>query len=268
MEWYIILFLFLLACGLAFLAFYLSIRNRVIPSTNTDTKRITDLESELVDVKKLLEYERSQRDKDNRERTEEIIEAFRKIKKQEETITQLKSRIQELESTNQSYGLPITPLLLVCGDHIFCEKDAAQLNRAKIWYRTLEDVTKLTIEEELHRRRQNSDLYPYVHISAHGTSEGILLQDGIASPEWWNNTLEGIRVAFFANCNSIKVGDALAGLVDYVVVFYGDRNSDLIERFTYTFWSEIMRTNDPMKAYNSCLRENPALRRYSDIRTR
>ena len=203
---------------------------------------------------------------------EELIEANRKIKKLENSETMLKQRIEELEKELGQYkkveSLPTTPLLLICGDEGFCKDDAAQLNRARVWYRMIEHATKRDINDEIARRRQNGDLYTWVQVSAHGNHEGILLSDGIAEPNWWQTSLEGVSVLFAANCESAKVGDALAGVVDYVIVFYGERDTEEIARYTYAFWSEMMKSDNARSAYRKALIEVPSLRPFTDLRTR
>lgn len=202
---------------------------------------------------------------------EELTEAYRRIQKLENSEISLRLRIEELEKTTlntppRREDLPLTPLLLICGDKKFCTDDAVQFSRAKIWYRILEGATKSLIEDEFARRRQNGDLYPWVHISAHGGSQGIQLADGIAEPGWWARTLEGVRVLVAANCDSIVVGDALAGVCDCVIVFYGERESSQIERFIYVFWETLMQGLTASEAYRVALIQNPQVRPYVDFR--
>ncbi len=214
---------------------------------------------DIVDVRWLLDQVKVERQEQATE-----LEAARK------TIEQLKRRIEELESELVQFkrisALPTTPLLLICGDQGFCQSDAAQITKARVWYRVIENATRNSIEDELMRRRQNGDLYPWLHISAHGSEAGILLADGIAEPNWWNRQLEGVKVVLAANCESVEVGDALAGVVDYVIVFYGDRESDYMSSFAYAFWREMAATNDAKAAYKKALIDVPAIRPHVDLR--
>lgn len=200
------------------------------------------------------------------ERQEQATE----LEQARKTIEQLKKRIEELEAELVQFkrisALPTTPLLLICGDKGFCAQDAAQITKARVWYRVIENATRNSIEDELMRRRQNGDLYPWLHISAHGSEAGILLADGIAEPNWWNRQLEGVKVVLAANCESVEVGDALAGVVDYVIVFYGDRESDYMSSFAYAFWREMAATNDAKAAYKKALIDVPAIRPHVDLR--
>jgi hypothetical protein len=178
----------------------------------------------------------------------------------------LKSRIELLESTKIT--LPKTPLLLICGDDEFCNSDRLQLNRARVWYRTLENATKQNVIDELNRRRENGDLYHWVHVAAHGSEKGIKLKDEIVSPDWFNYYFTDIKVVLFSNCESVYVGDYLAGVADYVIVFYGDRNTNSLERFTYSFWSELKRTGNVNLSYTKALDVVPEIRQYTDLRVK
>lgn len=201
---------------------------------------------------------------------EELAEANRKLKQLEASDVSLRQRISELEADLAKYQaaavLPVTPLLLVCGDDSFGKTDAEQLTRSRIWYRTLEHATAGDVEAEMARRRQNGDMYWWVHISAHGSEAGILLADGLKTPDWWQNQLTGVSVLVCANCASVAVGDVMAGLVEAVVVFYGDRESSDIAQFTYLFWSEMLHSNDVHAAYKKALLGVPALRAFVDLR--
>ena len=204
--------------------------------------------------------------------TEDLEAAHRKIRKLESSETALRMRIDELEQNLLQYrsraSLPTTPLLLICGDNAFGKKDEEQLVRARVRYRTLESATSSIVEAELARRRQNGDLYIWGHIAAHGNDLGIVLADGLKGPEWWQANFEGFQVLFLANCSSVVVGDLLAGLVDAVIVFYGDRESSDIAQFAYLFWGELMRTGKVKDAYDKAYESVPHIRAFVDMRVR
>lgn len=220
----------------------------------------------MTDVRWLLDEVKAERN----HQALELSEAHIRIAQLEKSEDSLKRRIEELEDElaklTKFSTIPTTPLLLICGDAGFCEEDAGQLIRARVWYRTMENATRKMIEDELSRRRQNNDLYPWIHVSAHGSKDGILLTDGIAEASWWNRQLQGVKVVFAANCESAEVGDSLAGVVDFVVVFYGDRESEYMSEFAYTFWKEMMLTNDARTSYNKGLSTVPAIRPHVDLR--
>lgn len=161
---------------------------------------------------------------------------------------------------------PLTPLLLVCGDRDFCEQDADRLNQTGIYNRQLNSATRETVAEELQRRRLDGTLYWWLHISAHGSAEGIQLADGLADARFWNRHLEGIRIVFLASCDGPEVADLLIGVVRRVIVFYGDINSDVAALFTLAFWRAKKRLLDADLAYEQAIREVPAARAYVDLR--
>lgn len=216
----------------------------------------------LQDVEKLLEYEQQQR----LFLSEQLVQAQHELNIAKQKISTLESQLNQLERMEQD-RFSLVHLLLICGDESFCDEDEIQLNKARIWFRKLEHATKESLENELNRRRQDGTLYKWVHISAHGTESGIQLSDGIVSGEWWNQQLSGVDVVVLANCDSVGVGDFLAGVVNVVVVIYGQRGSGLISTFSFSFWSELARTNNVRKAFSKAVRDVPQLRPYVDLRT-
>lgn len=245
-------------CTLIFFLFVYLIQVGVI-RIDTQPERLKNVLAEnarLKDVEDLLKYEQQQR----------LLLSDQLVTARQE-IEALKQQLNELQRIG-SDRLAFTPLLLICGDQVFCDQDELQLSRSRVWYRKLDAATKADVEAEIARRRQDRSVYSWAHLSAHGTTKGILLSDGIAEFEWWAKQLEGFEVILAANCESVKVGDYLAGLVDAVVVIYGNRDSNLISRFTYSFWSEMSRSNKVRTAYQHAIKEVPALRPFVDLRVR
>ena len=164
---------------------------------------------------------------------------------------------------------PLVPMLLICGDEAFCEADEAQLQRARISFRKLEQATLEDVERELQRRRMDGTLYRWMHISAHGSRAGFALGGGeMMTTEWVADHFEGIQVVFAASCDSVDAGDALAGIVDAVIVVYGKRGSGLISAFSNVFWREMAESGNVRRAYQTALQEVPQLRPFVDLRTR
>lgn len=162
--------------------------------------------------------------------------------------------------------LPEKPLLLICGtEQSFCEADRQALRRTGINFQRLMATTKAGVISELRRRRQDDKLFPWIHVTAHATSDGILLSDGIAEPDWWNEQLSGVEVVFLAACQSSAVADALAGMVTVVFVLEDIENKNASD-FTYAFWRRMDEHRDAIKAYRQAVIEVPQVREYTDIR--
>jgi len=160
-------------------------------------------------------------------------------------------------------------MLLICGDEVLCEADEAQLQRARINFRKLENATLNEIEKEIQRRRLDGTLYQWLHISAHGSKNGFALgNDEMMTTEWIADHFEGIQVVMAASCDSVAAGDSLAGIVDAVVVVYGRRGSALISTFASVFWREVAETGNSRRAYQMALTEVPQLRPFVDLRLR
>ena len=179
-----------------------------------------------------------------------------------------RARIVELEEQRNHVGMPIKPLLLICGpDNKICDSDRHALRRAQISFQRLMEATKETVTQELRRKRESGILYPWLHITAHAIEEGIALMDGIAPPAFWNEILDGIEVVVLAACKSTKVADELAGMmtVIYITEDIGDRDAS---SFTYAFWRRMREHNDPVEAYRQAIGEATQVAEFTDIRTK
>lgn len=188
----------------------------------------------------------------------------------------LEAREKELTAENESlrkyvpdltFKLPSIPLLHICGDEQFCRQDRVQLNRARIPYRALDEATKRDIEDEMQRRREDGTEYPWMLISAHGRKEGVMLADGIASPYWWNQTVDQkTRLVVFANCDGPEVGDALAGIARRVIVMYGDIPTEDASAFILALFRAKLRKQDADAAFLYARQQVPQIAPYVDIR--
>ena len=179
-----------------------------------------------------------------------------------------RARIAELETKGGRNNLPIKPLLLICGpDNNICNSDRHALRRAQISFQRLLDSTRERITDELRRKREAGELYPWLHITAHATEDGIALMDGLAPPSFWNEILDGVEVVVLAACKSAKVADELAGMVTvvYIAEDIGDRDASA---FTYAFWRRMREHHDPIQAYRQAISEATQVAEFTDIRTR
>ncbi len=179
---------------------------------------------------------------------------------------QLRQRIDVLAGGTHD-GLPVRPLLVICGDAEFCQSDLAEFDKIHdLWYTPLAAATKAMLDDEIQRRRQQGNLYPWAHVSAHGGPQGILLADGWAERSWWNVRFRGFEVMFLANCDGPGVGDMLFGIVEHVVVLYGSQESSYISQFAYWFWTDMLKNQNALSAYELACRNVPLLKNYSDMR--
>lgn len=199
--------------------------------------------------------------------TEKIAELEHRIAWLWEELQKAQSRIHELEKGNGTKELA-KPLLLICGtDNKICDSDRHALRRAQISFQRLLESTQAKVKEELRRKREAGELYPWLHITAHATEEGIALMDGLAPASFWNEILDGVEVVVLAACKSVKVADDLAGMVTIVYISedIGDRDAS---SFTYAFWRRMREHHDPVKAYRQAINEATQVAEFTDIRTR
>lgn len=157
-------------------------------------------------------------------------------------------------------------LLVVCGDTAMCELDRRALRRANVRFKRTVNATKAEIVSELRRRRQDNNMYKWMHVSSHANKEGVHLVDGIAEPAWWNENVTGVDVIFLAACQTSAVADELAGLACVVFVKEDIDTQDAAD-FTYAFWRRMNEHGDPRRAYAQAVKEVPQVDEYTDIRT-
>lgn len=186
-------------------------------------------------------------------------------------LEQADARIRELEKgqvqpSHRNDTIPTKPLLLVCGpDTSLCEIDRLALRRVGVSFQRLHMATKQALENELRRRRQDNTLYPWLHVTAHASEDGIMLTDGLAPPAFWNDMLPGVQVVFLAACQTAAVADALAGMVTVIYVLEDIDNRDASD-FTYAFWRRMREHGDPQRAYRQAVVEAPQIAEFTDIR--
>lgn len=224
-----------------------------------DRQKVVELRQELAEQRQRYE----QRIQELERRVDFLVDQLQKAGIR---IRDLENQSEHLPTVSRETDAIIKPLLLICGDNAtMCDSDRLSLRRAGVGFQRLYHASKRTIEEELRRRRQDGTLYPWLHITAHASPEGIQLGDGIADPTWWNERLQGIAVVFLAACQTAAVADALAGLVTVVFVHedIGDRDAS---DFTYAFWRRMKEGADPHQAYRQALFEAPQIAEFVDIR--
>lgn len=163
--------------------------------------------------------------------------------------------------------LPDVPLLHICGDPLFCQDDRIQINRARVPYRAMDRATRDAVEGEMQRRREDGTEYLWILVSAHGTREGIALEDGLAPPHWWSRAIDAkTKLLVLANCDGPEVGDALAGIVERVIVMYGDIATDDAAAFVLSLFRSLWTGAAIDDAYWFARQQVPQIAPFIDIR--
>ena len=199
-------------------------------------------------------------------------DANRRIRELEGTLETVRARVNELEALN-AIARPApryqVPLIHIVGNATFGEADVVALRKAEIRFKRLNNATRPLIENEMNRRRLDGTLYRWAIISAHMGKEGVLLEaaNDTAPPNWWNEQLSGLEVVFLNGCSSLAVADALAGLVDVVVSLGEEVENRDAANFAYAFWRRMQSGTMPGAAFESAIREIPAVSEFADIRT-
>jgi len=192
------------------------------------------------------------------------------------TMGVLERRAKALEEENRQlmaelerYGekMPDVPLLHICGDPLFCQDDRIQINRARVPYRAMDRATRDAVEGEMQRRREDGTEYRWIVVSAHGSREGIALEDGVAPPHWWSRAIDAkTKLLVLANCDGPEVGDALAGVVERVIVMYGEINSDDAASFILSLFRSLWTGAAIDDAYWFARQQVPQIAPFIDIR--
>jgi hypothetical protein len=225
-----------------------------------DRQKVIELQTEMTMQRKRYEA----RIQELERRVDFLVQELQKAGIQ---IHDLEQQLASHHIVSRETSLPTKPLLLICGTvATMCDADRHALRRAGVAFQRLYHATMNSIEDELRRRRQDGTLYPWLHITAHAGPDGVALADGLATPAWWNERLDGIAVVFLATCSGGAIADQLAGLVRAVVFVHeeiGDRDAS---DFTYAFWRRMKEGVDPHQAYRQALLEAPQVAEFVDIR--
>jgi uncharacterized coiled-coil protein SlyX len=199
---------------------------------------------------------------------DQLAKANKKIEELEAKIRALECELQRIQDTiPRGEAMPLKPLLLICGtEEAIYQADRQAIRRTGIKFHRLTGATKASVSGELRRRRQDKTLYPWIHVSSHSGPEGVVLCDGVANPEWWNEQLDGISVIFLAGCSSVEIADHIAGLVDHVIVTYEKIKNEDAADFTYSFWKGMEELGDANRAFEQALNQVPQVAEFVDIR--
>lgn len=208
-----------------------------------------------------------------REHNRELTERNQELQKR---IDWLLGQIQEdgvkIKLLEAQAGASVTtlsiakPLLLICGDvSQFCTADRMAIRKAGVPFHRIIESTKQKIDDEFRRRRADSTLYKWVHISSHAGASGIQLVDGLAGADWWNELLEGVQVIFLAACKTVEIADALAGMLTVVSTTEEIEDKHAAD-FTYIFWRQMKEHGRPERAYQEALLAVPQVAEFTDIR--
>ena len=189
-------------------------------------------------------------------------------------ILERKAQALEVENTRllaelerHTIKIPDVPLLHICGDPLFCQDDRIQINRARVPYRAMDRATRDAVEGEMQRRREDGTEYLWILVSAHGTREGIALEDGLAPPHWWSRAIDAkTKLLVLANCDGPEVGDALAGIVERVIVMYGDIATDDAAAFVLSLLRSLWTGAAIDDAYWFARQQVPQIAPFIDIR--
>lgn len=271
----VLLFMFVLACGFALVQFALNRQRMLVATGQVIPNGKAALQQEVKRLQNTVEILLGR----IAQQEDELAAERQKLWDTQAKLDAALGRISALEARQTSSELPplVKPLLLICGtDARVVDRDRHALNRAGVRFQRILAATKPLVQSEIRRRVQDGTLYCWLHISAHGGPEGVLLADGMADADYWHETLAGlgrtrtvgtrISCIFLASCSSNEIADELAGLVGTVIVFGESVPNEAAADFTYAFWKRMIAGRTPDQGYSEALGDVPSVSEYVDIR--
>lgn len=165
----------------------------------------------------------------------------------------------------QNVGL-LRPVLLVYGDQGFGDADRNAMRRAGISFFRLVSSNLEDLRTELHRRRSDGRIYDIVHISAHGGSGQLNLDNVIVSGTDLSDVLSNVRCVFLGTCSNQEVADKLVGIVKYVITVYEEIKTQDAADFTYEFYKRYKNNLDIETSFVEALRIMPHVSEFVDLR--
>lgn len=174
--------------------------------------------------------------------------------------------VPELPQTPEQVSSFTRPVLLVYGDNSFGETDRNAMRRAGISFFRLVSSNLEDLRSELHRRRSDGRMYDVVHISAHGGSGQINLDNVLVSGTELSDVLSNVRCVFLGTCSNQEVADKLVGIVRYVITVYEEIKSSDAADFTYEFYKRYKHSLDVESSFVEALRVMPHVSEFVDLR--
>ena len=87
--------------------------------------------------------------------------------------------------------------------------------------------------------------------------------DGIASPQWLSENVQGAEVVVIAGCQSDTVGDYL-GVATAVITMLEEVRNDDAARFTEAFWTQIGEKMQPEDAFYKAIEIVPQVSEFAE----
>lgn len=158
------------------------------------------------------------------------------------------------------------PVLLVYGDEKFGDQDRNAMRRAGVTFFRLRSATLESLRTELHRRRSDGNLYDMVHISSHGSAEGIQFEQSIVDGQDLSEVFSGVRGIFLATCSNQLIADKLVGIVKYVIVVYEEIETTMATDFVFEFYKRYKINQDIEASFVGAVTVMPQIGEFVDLR--
>lgn len=194
---------------------------------------------------------------------QEALEILRSDARQRELADAQKANA---DISAQSDNDPIYLLVAVGRDPMFqLDLVAMRKVRAKtgIRWQRLYPVTKRKLVEKMARDNLNHRPIKNLHFSLHCGEEGLEFDDGIASPQWLSENVQGAETVVIAGCQSDTVGDYL-GVATAVITMLEEVRNDDAARFTEAFWTQIGEKMQAEEAFYKAIEIVPQVSEFAE----
>lgn len=260
LDWRV--FLILTVGGLATIWAMYKTRTAPPPPTNDCAQRIEALEqvvvkqSNAIETLQTLLYEKQA----------SIVALEEKLRSLEMAVKKETKDRQAQAADGQPEAEPIYLLVAVGRDPMF-QRDLVAIRKVKAktgmrWTR-LFPVTKRKLVEKMSRDNLNRKPIKYIHFALHSDENGLEFDDGIASPQWISENIQGARLIMVAGCKSDTVGDYLS-VAEAVVTLLEDVPNEVAARFTEAFWGMIGEGVSSEDAFYAAIEMVPQVAEYAE----
>lgn len=103
---------------------------------------------------------------------------------------------------------------------------------------------------------------PNIHLSAHMGPEGVMLLDGLVSPEKLSEILTGAPIIFLAGCESIDIADLLTASPYVLSMLEEIEHRDALA-FSQMFWLSIGHGYEPSEAFDFASEQLPNIAEFA-----
>lgn len=197
---------------------------------------------------------------------QDALQALQQNERERQIADAQKASADAAAQVEAQKGEPLYLLVAVGRDPMF-QRDLVAMRKVRaktgVRWQRLYPVTKKKLVEKLSRDNLNHRPIANIHFSLHCGEEGMQFDDGIASPQWLSENVQGAQIVMIAGCQSATVGDYL-GVANAVITLLEDVGNDDAARFTEAFWTQIGERVQPEEAFYKAIEMVPQVSEFAE----